>query len=326
MNTPEKRELVSLLTTVALAFAVSGCAAVGTSEKDQSVRLHEAATILESKALGTIFGIESATTDTDIRRVVEADSTLLSAEAFGYSITPKSRFALIHNLRGLTAYTRALSLVGAYEHRAQFSAAVVDATGALASVAASANELKQFATDEQLAELAKNAGLLAGIIAALDEDEIDKWMRNGTVAVAARTNEHFSEYAIGLANIFSESSNIAEVGDKGLAGIIRKQVEFRKAAIAVAYQNLGERPIDPRDQVEWRKQRAEIVREFVREIRAGELSVSFAVALREACLALASAHSLLAQGVDQGFLDHVTLAIARVEYLALVSQGTKQSY
>lgn len=322
MKCSTKKLLANVLSAIALILAVTGCATVG---KEQSVALYMAASTLESKALGTVTQIESAATSNDIRRIVENDATLLSETDFNYSITPKTKVALLQQLRGLTAYTRALSLVGARDYSGQFSAAVDDASGALASVASSANELKQFATDEELTRLKEDAGLLAGTVATIGEVVIDRWIQNKTVAVAAKTDEHFSAYTRGLADIFAKSSNIAEVDNSGLAGIIHNEVQWRKKNIIDAYQRLGKRPMDLKTQEEWRRQRTELVREFIREIQGGELSVSLAISLRDACLALGKAHSQLAQGNDEGLLDQIRVAIGRVEYLSQVFKETSKA-
>jgi hypothetical protein len=350
VNQMAKRQLAVSLLAVAGMLALAGCATV---PRDESAALFKAASELESKALGTIMFIESEAAATDIRRVVHSEETILSEEYFPRAITAKSKAALLQHLRGVTAYTRVLSLVGSGDYRGEFSEAVVEAKKAFESSAASANELKKLASEKDLENLKENAGLLAGAVATIGELVIDIRTQEKTIKVAEKIDKYFSAYMQGLADVFAASSNIGDVkesgdqsgsedkgltdvipgevkgsGDqssrryKGLATAIAGEGQWRKKHIIKEYVNLGTQPEDLSKREKWLAQRTELAREFVDAIRGGERSVALAIALRDACLSLGKAHTDLATNRRTDIIRDLGTAIGRIEYLAQVFKET----
>jgi hypothetical protein len=322
-----RRAVLPLLLFGAL-LGTSGCVTV---QNKEYVEIHKAATELESKALGTVTTIDVESSAFDIRRVAaKTNSTLLSESDFGCSITPRTKLALVQQLRAVTAYTKALSSIGSREYQGQFASAVVESKKALDSSVASANELKIFATEDQLKKLRSCASLLASSVAAIGELTIDIYAQQKAAAIVAKTDQPLSAYLDALADVFAPSSDIADISTdqpaearRGLAGVIVNEAMIRKKVIIKEYSNLGSQPESSTDREKWLARRKELCREFVSEIRASELSVALAISLRDACLALRRAHTALVNGGKTSAMDDLAMAVGRVQFLAQVYNETK---
>ncbi|MCX6564160.1 MAG: hypothetical protein NTU60_11235 [Candidatus Aminicenantes bacterium] len=293
-----------------------------TFSKDGSLALYKAASTLEEKTLGTISQIETRAIENDIERIIFSPKTLLSENDFEPAITGKAKFALFQQLRGITAYTQALSQIGSGDYQGRFIQATKEAKNALDKSIASLNELGKFVTEGDLKIISSSARAFATAVGWI----IDSNAKKKAADIVARTDKDFSIYMTKLANVFANSSNITEIEKaQGLAGIIVNEIQMRKTHLIAQYDQLGSGPSDADKREKWLVEREKIARAFSREKRGGDLSVSFAIALHDACLALGKAHHDIAlKAKESNVLDDLELAIGRIQYLAeIFNEATK---
>jgi hypothetical protein len=306
-------------------LGAAGCATIPAKE---SAAIHTAAVELESKTLTALTSIETEAAATDIRRVIASDEILLGESSFIHAISPKAKAAILQQLRFISDYTRALNNVGAREYKGKFAEAVVGAKRQLNTSIASINELGNFATADQLKDLKSGATTLASAVAAIGEAAIDARIQSNTRDIVAATDAALSAYLGGLADIFAPPGKTEDSGPaakRGLAGVLANESKMRKQTIITEYKNLGSAPTDPAQRREWLALREQLAKEFAATLRGGELSVSLAVALRDACLSLRKAHTALATLQSSGALEDLDAAIARVRYLADVFNETRSA-
>jgi hypothetical protein len=309
-------------------IGVLGAAGCATIPAKDSAAIHTAAVELESRTLTALTSIETEAAATDIRRVIASDELLLSESSFIHAINPKSKAAILQQLRFISDYTRAINSVGAREYKGKFAAAVVDAKKQMDTSIASINELADFATADQLKDMKSGATTLASAVAAIGEAAIDARIQSKTRDIVAATDAALSAYLGALADIFAPPGKTEDSGPdtkRGLAGVLANESQMRKQTIMTEYKKLGSAPADPAQRQEWLAQREKLAKEFAAALRGGELSVSLAASLRDACLSLRKAHTAIATHQSSGALEDLDAAVARVRYLADVFNETKSA-